>query len=116
MPVKTDLSDLKEKFDWAEANPERAMLIAQEATSFGEYLISSKYMDKLYDELFTKYLGKVVNAYQSHDGMTWEQSLQHYRDTGHEIVLISKCDETHCETEGSAGTFRKVSFRQIATY
>jgi adenylate kinase family enzyme len=113
VPVKTDLSDLKEKFDWAEANPERSRLIAQEATSFGEYLFSSKYMDELYDELFTKYLGSVVNAYQPNDGMTWEQSLQHYHETGHEIVQLSQCDEAYCEIE-ARGVTNTFFYRQIA--
>ena len=32
VPVKADLSDLKEKYDWAEANPTAAKLIADQCT------------------------------------------------------------------------------------
>lgn len=116
IPVQTDLSDLKQKFDWAEANPEGAMLIAAEGTRFAEYLTSPKYMNKVYRELFTTYLGKVVNAYQPTEGMTWTQSLQQYVDSGHEVIQLSTCDDTHCETEGADGVIKKFLYRQTKNY
>lgn len=116
IPVKTDLSDLKDKFDWAEANPHGAKLIAQEGTRFAEYLTSPKYMNKVYRELFMTYLGKVVKAYQPSNAMSWIQLLKQYRDTGHEVVQLSTCDETHCETEGAEGVVKKFLYRQTKTY
>lgn len=116
IPVKTDLSDLKEKFDWAEANPEGAMLIAAEGTRFAEYLTSSKYMSKVYQELFTDYLGKVVDAYRPDERMTWAHLLQQYRYSGHEVIQLSTCDDTHCETEGAGGVVKKFLYRQTKNY
>jgi hypothetical protein len=112
IPVKTDLSDLKWAYDWAERNPDGAKLIAKQATRFAENMLSTKYMAKVYKELFVDYLGKVVRAYQPSYGIPWSVMEQQYRDSGHEIIHLSVCDDTFCNTEGADKVFKQVRHRQ----
>ena len=42
IPVKEDLSDLIERLDWAEANPEEVQKIAENAQSFAREKLTRK--------------------------------------------------------------------------
>ena len=50
IPIDTDLGNLRERYDWAEANPDKVKAIAEESTKLAEYLLSAEYMDKVYQE------------------------------------------------------------------
>jgi hypothetical protein len=104
IPVNTDLSNLREQYDWAEANPDKVKKIAEESTKLAEYLLSSKYMDTVYKELFVDYLGEVVKAYLP-EGRSWEDCLAQYRSINLPVEQVSECDNVRCNTEWQRGTF-----------
>ena len=104
IPIKTDLSNLREQYDWAEANPDKAKKIAEESTKLAEYLLSSEYMNALYEELFVDYLGEVVKAYQP-DGRSWEDCMKHFRGLGLPLQLVSDCNRETCNTQWSPGSY-----------
>jgi hypothetical protein len=112
IPLKTDLSDLKYMYDWVEENPVGSELIAKQATRFAESMLSTKYMAKVYKELFVDYLGKVVSAYQPSPGISWSEMEQQYRDSGHEIIHLSACGDKFCHTEGADKVFKQFRHRQ----
>ena len=86
VPVKMDLSDLKEKFDWAEANPEEAQAIARAGTELARPLASEEYTAEIWDLDFRRRLGEVVKAYLPGEGETVETILDSYRADGLEFV------------------------------
>jgi len=64
VPIKEDLSDLKEKFDWAESHPDEAKKIADEATKLMRYLTSEEGFREMYQQRFVDTLRQVIDAYQ----------------------------------------------------
>jgi hypothetical protein len=64
IPIKTDLSDLREKFDWAESHPAEAKQIAEAGTEFARWVGSTEGFRQLYEEHFVAPLRDVMNAYQ----------------------------------------------------
>ena len=104
IPINTDLSNLREQYDWAEANPEKVKMIAEESTKLAEYLLSSKYMDTVYEELFVAYLGKVVKAYQP-EGRSWDDCMKEYRKLRFPVQLVSDCNHETCKTQWSPGSY-----------
>ena len=108
IPVSEDLSDLWDRYRWAEDNPEKAKQIAEESNKLVDYLLSSEYMDKLYAELFVDYLGKVVDAYQPEDGKSWKDCVERYENNKVGVHLLSQCDELECNTQWGENDFWKV--------
>jgi hypothetical protein len=88
IPVQTDLSDLRVKFQWAEDNADKAKAIAAESKSLGEHIMSVKYLQHVYDELYIDFMEKVVQAYNPID-MTWEDCLKKYDESGIHLIPIS---------------------------
>ena len=86
VPIQMDLSDLKEKFDWAEANPEEAQAIARAGTELAQHLASEEYMKEIWDLDFRRRLGEVVRVYLPGEGETVESILDSYRADGLEFV------------------------------
>ena len=86
VPVKMDLSDLKEKFDWAEANKKTAKGIAQAGTELARHLASEEYMAEIWDLNFRRRLDGVVKAYLPGEGETRESILDSYHADGLEFV------------------------------
>jgi hypothetical protein len=111
LPVKTDLSDLHQMFEWAERNPEGTRLIAEEGTRFAENLISRKYIAKMYRELFGTYMGKVVRSYRPKPQQTLDSILHEYVDAGMIIHPLSKCDEKFCTTDAD-GVVKQFKYRR----
>jgi len=104
IPIKTDLSNLREQYVWAEANPAKVKSIAEESTKLAEYLLSSEYMNALYEELFVDYLGEVVKAYQP-EGRSWEDCLSQYRSINLHVELVSECDDVRCNSQWDRGAY-----------
>lgn len=65
IPIATDLSDLKEKYDWAESNPAEAQRIAEAGTEFARWMGSLEGYGALYQEHIVAPLGKIITAYKS---------------------------------------------------
>ena len=64
IPIKTDLSDLREKFDWAESHPAEARRIAEAGTEFVRWMGSVQGFGRLYEKHYVAPLRGVINAYQ----------------------------------------------------
>jgi hypothetical protein len=63
VPVKCGLGDLRSQWIFAKNSPEQMKQISKDASKLAEYLLSKEYMDKVYQELFADYLGKLVHSY-----------------------------------------------------
>lgn len=96
IPVKADLSDLFERYQWAETNDSR--VISERATKFAKYLLSEEYMRKTYESLYVDYLGKVVHAYDA-QGMDWPAMIEEYAQRGIRLYQVATCDDKNCKTQ-----------------
>jgi folate-dependent tRNA-U54 methylase TrmFO/GidA len=104
IPIDTDVGNLRERYDWAEANPDKVKTIAEESTKLAEYLLSAEYVGKVYKELFVDYLGEVVKAYQP-EGRSWEDCIAQYRNLHFPVELVSDCDHETCRTQKSKDNY-----------
>jgi hypothetical protein len=77
VPVAADLHDLKEKFDWAEANPQAAKMIADNGSELMRHLGTPEGLDVLYQQAFIKPVRRVIEAYLpvtvTHQGLSWRE-------------------------------------------
>eukprot|EP00584_Thalassiosira_punctigera_P013834 CAMPEP_0172553312 /NCGR_PEP_ID=MMETSP1067-20121228/50006_1 /TAXON_ID=265564 ORGANISM="Thalassiosira punctigera, Strain Tpunct2005C2" /NCGR_SAMPLE_ID=MMETSP1067 /ASSEMBLY_ACC=CAM_ASM_000444 /LENGTH=644 /DNA_ID=CAMNT_0013341477 /DNA_START=250 /DNA_END=2184 /DNA_ORIENTATION=+ len=64
IPVKTDLSDLREKFEWAESHPVEAKQIAEQGTAFARWMGSPEGFARLYEDHLVAPLRNVLRAYR----------------------------------------------------
>ncbi len=64
IPVASDLSDLKAKFDWAESHQVEAKNIADRGTELIRYLTGPEGFKHMYDEDLVEPLRRVIEAYQ----------------------------------------------------
>lgn len=117
IPVRWDLSDLEERYHWAEANPGRCQEISHAASGLARYLLSEEYMEKLYHDLYGTYMGKVIEAYQPTDeekqlsGWTLQAHfINTYEKDGFEVTPVSKCDEKMCRTSWNDGSTYDVPY------
>jgi hypothetical protein len=95
VPVKWDLSDLREQYELAEKDPELMKKISSQATKFAEYLMSKEYMEKVYQELFVDYLGDLVSSYKPTG--SWEDMQRTYQDKKYELFSVAVCsDDSKC--------------------
>jgi Glycosyl transferase family 90 len=114
VPVRTDLSDLKERYLWAEANREEAKAIADRGTAFAKSFVSYSNVQKVYKDYFGQsgVLSKIVDAYENRDNPTLESILSEYRDKWNlTLSLVSICSRLHCDSRHTYGTFWRVSLQ-----
>ncbi|KAL7531968.1 hypothetical protein ACHAWF_003976 [Thalassiosira exigua] len=64
VPVRQDLSDLREKYDWAESHPDEARRIAEAGTAFARAMGTPEGFGELYQEHVVAPLGNVIRAYK----------------------------------------------------
>ena len=77
VPVKANLSDLKEKFEWAESHPVMAKRISDNATQFVKRLGTPEGMSFLANQFFNIPLKQVVGAYQPLEaGSDWREVMR----------------------------------------
>ncbi|KAL7510334.1 hypothetical protein ACHAXN_007294 [Cyclotella atomus] len=88
VPVKEDLSDLKEKFDWAEANQEEARRIAQRSTEWVKVSFGEEGFESTFSKFYREPLEALVGAYQHVDD--WEHILDQA-----DMKPIMKCSGIH---------------------
>ena len=81
VPVKEDLSDLKEKYEWAERHDRKARAIAKMSTEFVRRMGRPEGLEELYRRHFLNPLEDVMEAYQSNGGLT---------DLGGDILLFKE--------------------------
>lgn len=58
IPVKADLSDLQEKYDWAEANPEKAKEIAANALEYAKTHLTREAAIQHYSKIILDWANK----------------------------------------------------------
>ena len=94
VPVRTDLSDLKERFEWAELHPAKAKQIAEQGSNYSAWFFSNQKMRYEYEQLCEK-LGKVVDSYDSVDSI--ESIMDTYARGKVKVVQHSTCTKEHCD-------------------
>jgi Glycosyl transferase family 90 len=95
VPVRTDLSDLKERFDWAEAHQDEAQQIAGRGRNFSTWFFSNQKMREEYEKLCDQ-LGKVVDAYSSKE-LSLESILDAYQKGSVFATPFSSCTKDYCD-------------------
>ncbi len=95
------LSDLKEKYEWAENNPRLAQRISERATLFARSLGTLDGFEEMYNQYYEHPLRSVVEAYEPLEGESWRDAMT--RLTGENMVPVMKCtgympDGTDCDT------------------
>eukprot|EP01082_Thalassiosira_pseudonana_P015903 g13596.t1 g13596 contig9:134-3487(-) len=96
VPVKQDLSDLKEKYDWAEQNPEKAKEISERATALIKSFGTTEGMESLFKEYIEEPLNKVISAYQPVDG-SFQEVLEQFSAAA-DFHISSSCTSDGCNT------------------
>jgi len=94
IPVETDLSDLREKFEWAETHPAEAKRIAEAATMFARWMGSDEGFAVLYENHMVAPLRRVLEAYAEmpprYAGKSvLEAVLEHGKTRG--FTVIGRC-------------------------
>lgn len=104
VPVRTDLSDLREKYEWAEANPDKAREIAQQATAFVHSLFEKPSLERMYETYFVEKLGRLVDAYSANsDDETIESILESYNASNVTYHHVATCTSVECYIESRWG-------------
>mmetsp|Transcript_34011 Transcript_34011/g.64746 ORF Transcript_34011/g.64746 Transcript_34011/m.64746 type:complete len:132 (-) Transcript_34011:111-506(-) len=68
IPVNEDLSNLREMYDWAEANSAKAKKISDAATEYVKHAATDHVMKVSYERYFVHSLERVLYAYQPMEG------------------------------------------------
>ena len=93
VPISPDLSDLKEKFDWAETHSDSAKQISDKATDFMRYLGTPEGFGHFFQEDFLEPVRKIIEAYQpissTHPGKSWRDVLE--PPEGSDMVRVLEC-------------------------
>lgn len=94
IPVSTELSDLREKYEWAEAHPNEARAISEAGTAFIKYMTTMEYWKRSFDRFFVKRLNSVIEAYRPGETFKDESEFTTYAESqlGFPLELIGKCD------------------------
>ena len=82
IPIQEDLSDLKDKFVWAESHPDQARKIALEGIEFMKQLGTPQGFGRIYEQDFVQPLRRVIDAYQP------VSSLSSYGGKGSAVVDV----------------------------
>jgi|Transcript_4916 hypothetical protein len=89
VPIKQDLSDLKEKYEWAESHPIQAQRIANRASSLALMFGTQRGFKAMYNKFYLEPLQSVVNAYQPlPSGQDWREIIASVEP---ELRPILKC-------------------------
>jgi hypothetical protein len=79
VPVAEDLHDLREMFDWAEANPQAAKRISENGSELMRHLRTPEGLNELYRQSFVEPVRRVIEAYLpvsvTHPGLSWTDVL-----------------------------------------
>ena len=100
VPVKSDLSDLMEKLDWAETHPADAMKIAAKATEFMRQMGTQEGFNNLFVEDVMKPLRAVIDAYIPGSEGNW----RHFFETT--FTPFIECENPLAEQTGFGKFFK----------
>ncbi|KAL7541600.1 hypothetical protein ACHAXR_011057 [Thalassiosira sp. AJA248-18] len=94
VPVKEDLSDLHDKFIWAESHPKMAQSISDNATQLAKSFGTLEGMEVMFRQYYEEPLRHVVEAYRPlKKGKDWKQVMT--RMVGDELRPIMACGGYH---------------------
>ena len=104
VPIKADLSDLREKYEWAESHPEAAEMIASQGSDLMRYLGTPQGFGEMYQEVFVDQIRQVIEAYQPVSKSLPGSSLQEVLESHEGLVVKSVCITGHdCVEESTDG-------------
>lgn len=109
IPVKMDCSDLREQWEWAEANPDKAKEISDAATEYVREMATEEYRKKLYQKDFRDEIKLAMESYRAEEGETVQSILQRYEEARMPLELYATCDEERCTWEKEVYTERQYS-------
>jgi len=89
VPVKEDLSDLRQMYEWAEENDEKARAIANAGTDFVRQMGRPEGMDELYRRHLLKPLQDIIEAFQPIEATT---ILSVVNDGGLVFADVMRCN------------------------
>ncbi|KAL7551518.1 hypothetical protein ACHAWF_014704, partial [Thalassiosira exigua] len=116
VPVRSDLRDLRRKFEWAESRPERAKAIADAGTALMRELGRPAGFGRMFEEAFAGPLRKVVEAYRPlPPGSSWREvlgSMEACRD-----MPVIECDGNSRESScGLVGGEAVLNWQRTGRY
>ena len=97
IPVESDLSDLREKFEWAEAHPEDAKDIADNATEFAKMMGTPEGFSVLYNDHMRVPLQRVINAYRPQPKGGPVLSILG-ENGGDNLAVVARCSGHHADS------------------
>jgi len=97
VPVISDLTNLKERYEWAESHQEEAQKISERATTFVQQSFGTVAgFSSLFNEFYKEPLAQIVHAYQPVAGDSWKDVIN-----AGEFVPFLKCvgfrEDVGCE-------------------
>ncbi|KAL7532469.1 hypothetical protein ACHAWF_004144 [Thalassiosira exigua] len=105
VPVRADLSDLREKYEWAESHPQQARQISDNATELARNLGTPEGVQALYKHFYEGRLRDAVQAYAPlEEGGAWRKALAEAS-----FRPIFRCNGNHLY--GCARLTDKLNFR-----
>ena len=108
VPIKADLSDLREKFEWAESHPIEARQIAENGTRFARWMGSVEGFGQMYQEFIVNPLRNVVRAYRPMPPRyKGKSALDVVLESGQgKYAIVSKCSGLHANSCDKLGVGR----------
>ena len=104
VPIKADLSDLREKYEWAESHPEAAEMIASQGSDLMRYLGTPQGFGEMYQDVFVDQVRQVIEAYQPVSKSLPGSSLEEVLESHEGLVVKSVCTTGHdCVEESTDG-------------
>jgi Glycosyl transferase family 90 len=118
VPIHTDLSDLKQKYEWAENNPDKVKEISIRATKFVQMLLSYQNLQAMYETCMGKksILSDIAHAYfednPTHPFLhqTLDNILMEYQQKWNlNVSLVSLCSQKQCDVKKNKNAISRVS-------
>jgi hypothetical protein len=112
VPIRTDLSDLKERYRWAEENQEEARAIAERGTAFAKSFFSYSNLQKIHEKYFGEsgVLSKIVDAYEDRKNATLESILSEYQERWNiSLQLVTICTRNMCDVRKRVPSYLRTS-------
>ena len=101
IPIRADLADLRERFEWAESHPEEAQRISRAGTEFAKWIGTAEGFRTMYQEYLVDPLGASLNAYvpvhkTEFGGKTAMDVIDQFGEPGWHVVTI--CSGLHADS------------------
>mmetsp|Transcript_27403 Transcript_27403/g.78971 ORF Transcript_27403/g.78971 Transcript_27403/m.78971 type:complete len:229 (+) Transcript_27403:681-1367(+) len=118
VPIRMDLSDLPEKYVWAEQHPLEAQTIAENGRNFVRTMAMEGWKKETYQKLFVNKLGEIVKSYVPNAKQgTLESILGSHELSGIRYNLYSRCTAEACAVANKdTRTFEDVQFDYLKDY